>query len=100
MADLRHNEGHANCFANSDPSRLFASMTRLALQLAYDGGDFSGFAALPGRRTVQGEFERVLAKLLDRPCPLVCAGRTDAGVHAYGQLVSFETTAGLPPETL
>jgi tRNA pseudouridine38-40 synthase len=60
---------------------------RLRLDLAYDGTDFSGWAAQPGRRTVQGELERSLAAVLRLDgVSVTCAGRTDAGVHAVGQV--------------
>jgi tRNA pseudouridine38-40 synthase len=72
----------------------------LALQLAYDGSDFHGFQRLPGQRTVQGELEQTLQRLLKQPCPVVCAGRTDAGVHAWGQIVSLETELPFAPERL
>jgi tRNA pseudouridine38-40 synthase len=62
----------------------------LALCVSYDGGRFSGFARQPGQTTVQGEIERALAVLLRRDVMTVGAGRTDAGVHARGQVVSFE----------
>lgn len=61
-----------------------------ALQVAYDGAPFAGFARQPGQLTVQGELERALSVLLRREVPTVCAGRTDAGVHARGQVVSFD----------
>lgn len=61
-----------------------------ALQVAYDGAPFAGFARQPGQLTVQGELERALAVLLRREVPTVCAGRTDAGVHARAQVVSFD----------
>jgi tRNA pseudouridine38-40 synthase len=67
------------------------------LDLAYDGSGFRGWAAQPGLRTVQGELEAALATLLRRDAPLSVAGRTDAGVHAWGQVASF---AGDPPERL
>lgn len=65
-------------------------MTTYRLDIAYDGGPFSGWAAQPGLRTVQGEIEAALAKLLPAPAGLTVAGRTDAGVHAWGQVASFE----------
>lgn len=61
----------------------------LALVVAYDGAGFSGFARQPGQPTIQGELEQALSVVLRRPIEVVCAGRTDAGVHALGQVVSF-----------
>ena len=65
----------------------------LALTVAYDGADFAGFARQPGQRTVQGELEQALSIALRRPVEVVGAGRTDAGVHALGQVVSFPCDA-------
>lgn len=55
----------------------------------YDGTSFSGWQKQPAERTVQGEIERVLAQILRAPVAVVGAGRTDAGVHALGQVMSF-----------
>ena len=67
-------------------------MRRWRLDLAYDGTDFSGWAIQPGFRTVQGEVESWLTRLLpvEHRVPVVCAGRTDAGVHARGQVVHLD----------
>src|SRR5689334_10872490 len=57
------------------------------LDLEYDGTDFAGWARQPGKRTVQDELERALCTLLrEDAVPLTVAGRTDAGVHAWGQV--------------
>ncbi|UWX96477.1 tRNA pseudouridine synthase A [Arthrobacter zhaoxinii] len=66
---------------------------RVRMDLAYDGASFSGWAAQPGLRTVQGLVEDALAVLLRRPVRITVAGRTDAGVHARGQVVHFDLTA-------
>jgi tRNA pseudouridine38-40 synthase len=65
----------------------------LALTLAYTGADFHGFARQPGQITVQGELEAALKTVFHREIATVGAGRTDAGVHALGQVVSFEVAA-------
>jgi tRNA pseudouridine38-40 synthase len=74
-------------------------MATVRMNLAYHGAGFAGWAAQPGMRTVQGELEGALAKILGEPTPLTVAGRTDAGVHAWGQVASFEMP-GDPPEEL
>lgn len=62
----------------------------LALVVSYNGEPFSGFARQPGQLTVQGEIEQALELLFKRSIETTCAGRTDAGVHALGQVVSFD----------
>jgi tRNA pseudouridine38-40 synthase len=68
-------------------------LVRLRLDLGYDGAGFSGWARQPGRRTVQGEVERALTVVLrlgDDVPTLTVAGRTDAGVHATGQVAHVD----------
>jgi tRNA pseudouridine38-40 synthase len=65
------------------------------LTLQYDGGPFAGWAAQPGRQTVAAELERALRTVLRRDVSLTVAGRTDRGVHALGQVVSYP--GPLPP---
>ena len=69
---------------------------RLALGVEYCGTGFSGWERQRDRRTVQAELERALAVVADRPVRVVCAGRTDAGVHGLGQVVHFDTDAARP----
>ena len=64
----------------------------LSLTVSYNGAPFSGFARQPGQLTVQGELEQALSLAFRRPMEVVCSGRTDAGVHALGQVVSFDVT--------
>ena len=71
-------------------------MASWRVEISYVGSAFSGWAAQPGRRTVQGELEAALATVLRVPVVLTVAGRTDAGVHALGQVASFETAAAVP----
>ena len=70
---------------------------RWRLDISYDGTNFSGWAAQVGRRTVQGELETWLTRVLRLPEPprLVCAGRTDAGVHARGQVAHLDLDPGI-----
>ena len=72
--------------------------TTVRLDIEYDGARFSGWARQPGLRTVQGELEAALATILREQVELTVAGRTDAGVHALGQVASFETAGEVPPE--
>lgn len=72
------------------PPSAAAATTRLALGIAYDGAPFRGFAENDGVSTVAGELRRALERTLRQPVELTCAGRTDAGVHARGQVVTFE----------
>jgi tRNA pseudouridine38-40 synthase len=76
--------------------------TRWRLDLAYDGTDFSGWATQPGLRTVQGVLEEWIPQVLRvaEPVRLVCAGRTDAGVHARGQVVHADLPDDAPVDTL
>jgi tRNA pseudouridine38-40 synthase len=70
-------------------------MPRARFTVAYDGTGFHGFAANPGVRTVLGELTSAIATIARRPVALTGAGRTDAGVHAWGQVVSGDLPAEL-----
>lgn len=75
---LRHSEG---------------PVTRLRMQIGYDGTDFAGWASQPGQRTVCGVLEQTICTMLQVPVTLTVAGRTDAGVHATGQVAHFDVAA-------
>jgi tRNA pseudouridine38-40 synthase len=73
---------------------------RLAGLVEYDGARFAGWAAQPDRRTVEGELSEALRTVLRQPIKLAVAGRTDAGVHASGQVVSFKAETDLSPPSI
>jgi tRNA pseudouridine38-40 synthase len=76
-------------------------MRNLKLVLSYDGGDFSGWQTQPGRRTVQQTLEEALGRLTGEPRVRVnAAGRTDAGVHAVGQVANFFSGTRIPASKL
>jgi tRNA pseudouridine38-40 synthase len=76
-------------------------MRNIKLTLCYDGTDFNGWQTQPGFRTVQETLEQAIAKLTGEERVRVNAsGRTDAGVHALGQVVNFYTTTRHPPDVL
>ena len=66
---------------------------RIAAILEYDGSRFSGWQRQEQTRTVQGVVEEALSKVADEPIQITVAGRTDAGVHAAGQVIHFDTSA-------
>lgn len=72
----------------------------ILMKVAYDGGDFHGFQSQRafGLATVQQSLEDALTSLLAHPVEIIGSGRTDAGVHAWGQVVNFQTTSTLPPD--
>ena len=75
-------------------------MRNLRLRIEYDGTNFHGFARQQGMRTVQGVLEHALTATLGEPIEVVGASRTDAGVHARGQVVNFHTSRPIPTERL
>ncbi len=74
--------------ADSEPT------TNVRMVVAYDGTDFRGLAPNPGMRTVVGELQRVIEPLIGHTPDIVMSGRTDAGVHAWGQVLSFVMPTG------
>ncbi len=73
-------------------------MTTVRIDLEYDGSGFRGWSKQPFLRTVQGELESALTTVLRTPVELTVAGRTDTGVHAWGQVASFDTGVELPSD--
>ncbi len=74
-------------------------MRKIRLHLSYDGTDFQGWQKQPGRPTIQGTLEDVLAKLYQQPVKVMASGRTDAGTHAVQQVVHFEAPKILAQES-
>ncbi len=70
-------------------------MARYKIEIEYDGGAYGGWQLQPNAETVQGALERALATILRSPVRVSGAGRTDAGVHALGQVASFSTAAAV-----
>ena len=79
---------------------MTAPARTIALTLSYEGTGFAGWQRQPGERTVQAVLEDVLAVIDEQPVTAIAAGRTDAGVHALGQVVSAEVRNHLPPDVL
>ena len=75
-------------------------MSRIRLLVAYDGAPFRGFAANRDVRTVEGDLSAAIERVLGSPVSLTCAGRTDAGVHAWGQVVTFDVDEPIDPARL
>ena len=66
---------------------------RIALGVEYDGHDYYGWQSQPGLKTIQGTLENALSVVANEPVEIICAGRTDTGVHATGQVIHFDTRA-------
>jgi tRNA pseudouridine38-40 synthase len=89
-------EGQENLADSSFP----ASGRNIKIVVEYDGSDYFGFQRIPGRRTIQGELELALTRITKEPVKVAGAGRTDAGVHAAGQVVSFRTQGTIPTDRI
>ena len=75
-------------------------MVNYKLTVAYDGSRYKGWQRLGFEHTVQGKLEEVLSQMFDQKIEIVGAGRTDAGVHALGQVANFKTNAAAAPEEI
>lgn len=73
-------------------------MKKVKLLVAYDGTDFSGYQRQPEQRTIQGVLENALQQLTQEEIHIHGSGRTDAGVHAWGQVCHFTTTSPIPSD--
>jgi len=74
-------------------------MPRLKCTISYDGAHFFGYQVQPETRTVQGEFERVLSEIhKGKKTHITASGRTDARVHAIGQVIHFDTDYQIPTD--
>ena len=81
----------------TEPAAPEGPLVRVRLTIAYHGAGFRGMAAQPGQRTVAGVLAQTIEKVVRSPVILAVAGRTDAGVHAWGQIVAFDVPAGPEP---
>ncbi|WP_074035367.1 tRNA pseudouridine(38-40) synthase TruA [Exiguobacterium profundum] len=73
-------------------------MRRIKLIVAYDGTHYAGYQVQPNGNTIQAEIESVLARMHRYPVKIVASGRTDARVHALGQVIHFDTSLEMPAE--
>lgn len=73
---------------------------KYVLLISYDGSDFSGWQVQPGKRTVQGELQNAAKVLFGRETSITASGRTDAGVHARGQVAQLDAETTIPPKKL
>jgi tRNA pseudouridine38-40 synthase len=87
-------------FDPPDATAPIGPSSRVRMLVAYDGSAFHGFAVQPGVRTVGGALTEAIAKVVKAPVELTCAGRTDAGVHGWGQVVSLDVPEGTDLERL
>ena len=79
--------------------KLFNSFNKIVLVVEYDGRNYYGFQWQPKLPTIQAELERAIRRLTGESSRVIAASRTDTGVHARGQVVSFRTKSALSPQT-
>lgn len=75
-------------------------MRNIKLTIEYDGKDFNGWQKQPNKPNIQGEIERAIYNITKEEVDLIGSGRTDAGVHALGQVANFKTNSNIPIEKL
>lgn len=73
-------------------------MRRIKMLLQYDGSNYHGFQRQKNAHTIQAEVEQGIFHLTGEKVSILCAGRTDAGVHALGQVITFDTCSNIPPD--
>lgn len=73
-------------------------MRSILLTIAYEGGAYAGWQVQPGQRTIQAELEQALARITGESIRVTGSGRTDAGVHAFGQVAGFRTSGTMGPD--
>ena len=73
-------------------------MRNIKLTIEYDGKDFNGWQKQPNKLNIQGELEKVIGEITGEEIDLIGSGRTDAGVHALGQVANFKTNSKMPVE--
>lgn len=75
-------------------------MRNIKLTIEYDGKDFNGWQKQPNKLNIQGEIERAIKDITGEEVDLIASGRTDAGVHALGQVANFKTDSNIPVEKI
>lgn len=75
-------------------------MRNIKLTIEYDGKEFGGWQKQPNKLNIQGEIEQVIQRITGEPVELTASGRTDAGVHALGQVANFKTSSNIPIEKI
>ncbi len=73
-------------------------MRNIKLTIEYDGKDFNGWQKQPNKLNIQGNIEKVISEITKEEIELIGSGRTDAGVHAIGQVANFKTNSNIPIE--